>query len=434
MVSAGTKHVTGDALSALSDLLPADSRVVASPGCGSPTTLLEVLAQRSHQVPLTLMSGLQIDGYPFIEHVDTSTFRYLTWHVAGPLRRRLDTGMIDYVPARASEVPRLIRGWKADVTLIRVSPADEHGFHSLGPSASYPRPSAHFTPVVIAEIDPEVPRTNGATIHESLITATVDSQSPMPVYEAGIPDDTSKAIARHVCTLLPERPTLQLGIGAIPEAVTAELADIDLGPLRFAGMVTDSIVAVAEAGRLDADADHPDACISVAELMGGPSLMRFADENPLVTVTDSTISHNPHVLGHIPRFVSINSAVAIDLTGQINAETVNGRQISGIGGSVDYSEAAFASDGGLRIIAMASTTRDGRHSRIVESFAPGDAVTVPRSTADLVVTEHGVADLRGRSLGERREALLSICDPAFSPTESADHPDDHPDDQQENHA
>lgn len=423
----------------LSALLPSGSRVVASPGCGSPTTLLALLAQRSHDVPLTLLSGLQINGYPFLDHVDTDTFRYLTWHVTGRLRREMDSGMVDYVPARASEIPALIRRWGADVTIIRVSPADEHGFHSFGPSASYPHPSAAFTPTVIAEIDPDVPRTNGASIHESAITATIDSQAPMPVYDAAAPDETSRTIARHICSLLPERPTLQLGIGAIPEAVTGALIDVDLGPLRFAGMTTDSIVALAEAGRLDTDGEFPDAAISVAELMGGPTLMRFAHENPLVAVTDSTKSHNPLVLGHVPRFISINSAVAVDLSGQINAETVGGRQISGIGGSVDYSEAAFASEGGMRIIAMASTTRDGRHSRIVERLNAGDAVTVPRSTADIVVTEHGVADLRGRSLGERRDALLAICDPAFAPSESSDHHhdphddhhDDYPDDPQE---
>lgn len=357
------------------------------------------------------MSGLQIDGYGFLDHISPDNFRYLTWHVTGRLRNEMDSGIVDYIPARASEVPHLLERWGADVTIIRVSPRDRHGFHSLGPSGSYPLPSAHRTPTVIAEIDPDVPRTNGAWIHESRITATIDAEHPMPAYVAAEPDDISRSIATHICALLPHAPTLQLGIGAIPEAVTSALATADLGPLRFAGMVTDSVIALADAGRIDLDAVVPQAAIAVAELMGGPDLMRFAHENPLVAVTDSRESHNPYVLGSIPRFISINSAVEVDLAGQINAETVRGRQISGIGGSVDYSEAAFASDGGLRIIAMPATTRDGSRSRIVETLDRGAAVTVPRSTADLVVTEHGVADLRGRSIAERRDALLAISEP-----------------------
>ena len=394
-------------------LVAPGSAVVASPGCGSPATLLHGLAQRSHQVPVTLYSGLQIDGYPFLDEVDSAGFRLVTWHVNGPLRSRVGDGVVEYVPARAAHVPELLARWNVSVTLVRVSPPDRHGFHSLGPTGSYPLAAARSTPIVIAEIDADVPRTFGTWIHRSRITATVDAESPMPEYPAAAPDARSTAIARRVVELLPERPVLQLGIGVIPEALTAHLASVDLGPLRFVGMATDAMADLHDADRLDLDALYPTPAILAAEVMGTRKVMDFVDQNPLVGVRESAHSHHPSGLCGLHRFVSVNSAVAVDLTGQVNAETVRGRQISGIGGSTDYAETAYASDGGLRILALASTTGDGRHSRILPSIDNRDTVTHPRSTIDVVVTEHGVADLRGRSLTERRELLIAISEPSF---------------------
>ncbi len=394
-------------------LIEPDAKVVAAPGCGSPTTLLGALARRSHDVLVTLYLGLQVDDYPWLDHVDADRFRLMTWHVAGPLRRRLGDGVVEYVPARATQVPDLLQRWDVDVTLIRVSPADDYGFHSLGPTASYALTSARRSRVVIAEIDPDVPRTFGAWIHRSQITASVESEQPMPLYEAATPDPTSVAIADRVLALLPERPTLQLGIGGVPEALTASLTDVDLGPLRFVGMVTDAMADLFDAGKLDIDAVYPDPAILAAEVMGTRRVMDFVDGNPLVGVRESAHSHHPAALGDLDRFVSINSAIDIDLTGQVNAESVRGRQISGVGGSIDYAETAFHSDGGLRVLALSSTTPDGKHSRIVPAIDAGNTITHPRTSIDLVVTEHGVADLRGRSLIERRSALISVSDPSF---------------------
>ena len=371
-------------------------------------------------MPIELYSGLQIDGYPFLDVADLDSLQFRTWHVMGPVRDLVERGVVGYVPARASEVPALLEQWGADVTLLRVSPVDRHGFHHLGPSASYPLPSARRTPLVIAEIDQRVPRTYGTAVHESQITATVPSELPMPVYAADEGNGVTAQIAEHVLGLLPARPTLQLGIGAIPEALTAALLDHECGPLRFAGMATDSMVDLHEAGRLDTTALVPEPAILAAELMGGPRLMAFAHENPLVGVHPSTWSHDALALARLPRFVSINSAIEVDLTGQVNAESVGTRQVSGVGGSVDYVEAAFHSEGGLRIVALPSTTSDGRRSRIVSRLGHGAAVTVLRSTADVVVTEHGVAELRGRTLAERRAAMLRVAHPDLR--DDLDHP------------
>lgn len=400
-------------LAAAMSLIQANSTVVTSQGCGVPTTLLRGLALRSHQIPVRLMCGLHIDGYPFMDSVHPKNFRLLTWHINGPLRTRLGDGAVEYVASQSSAVPALLVRHRATVTLLRVSPADAHGFHCLGPSVSYPLASARHTPVVIAEVDPEVPRTFGSWIHESRLTAIVDAQSPMPEYRASKPDEASTRIAALVAELIPERPVLQLGIGSIPEALMSGLLDRDLGPLRFCGMATDAMVDVAEAGRLDVEALYPQPAILAAELMGGPRLMRFASENPLVGVCESAVSHDADSLGELDRFVSIISALEVDLSGQVNSETLNGRQIAGVGGSRDYVRAARSSRGGISVVAMPATSADGRHSRVVPTIAPQNSVTLPRGSVDLVVTEYGVADLRGCSDEQRRELLINIAAPPF---------------------
>ena len=405
--TASTTVTPDEAMSLVRD----GAKVVAAPTCGSPSTLLAALAARSHRGPVTLFTGIQIDGYPFLDAIDPERFRLITWHVNGPLRTRIGDGVVDYVPARSSQVAGLIATWDIDVTLIRVSPADDDGFHSLGPTASYAPAAMRSSSVVIAEVDPAVPRTFGASVHRSEITALVESELPMPEYHMATSDPVSDAIARRVLELLPSRPTLQLGIGSIPEALTTCLAEADLGPLRFVGMVTDAIAGLAD--RLDTTGRYPDPAVLAAEVMGTRVVMDFVHENPLVGVRDSTISQHPLVLGGRERLVSVNTAVEVDLTGQVNAESVRGRQISGIGGSIDFAETALHSPGGLRILAISSTTPDGRHSRIVPAIAPGAPVTHTRTSIDLVVTEHGIADLRGRTLGERRDALLAICAPSL---------------------
>jgi 4-hydroxybutyrate CoA-transferase len=206
--------------------------------------------------------------------------------------------------------------------------------------------------------------------------------------------------------LLPRHPTLQIGIGSIPEAVVNSLADADLGEVRFAGMATDEMVDLFERGVIPAVGDGP-AIIS-PELMGSPRLMRFADRNPALAVYPSSTAHNAAVLARTPRFVSVNTAIEVDLSGQVNSEVLRGRQISGVGGSLDFVDAASHSAGGLRVIALPSATPDGSRSRIVNSVG---TVTIPRSMVDAVVTEYGVARLDGKTSAERADALIAIAHP-----------------------
>jgi 4-hydroxybutyrate CoA-transferase len=337
--------------------------------------------------------------------------RLITWHVNGPLRSRVGDGVVEYVPgpsrARAAAPLSLERERRAGAGLA----ARSTRLPQPRTERELPTHRNSDGTIVIAEIDPDVPRTFGNWIHRSRITASIDSETPMPEYHAAAPDDTSTAIAAHVIDLLPERPTLQVGIGEIPEALVASLGDADLGPLRFVGMGTDEMVPLLESGAIDPDALVPDPGIATVELMGSRRLLDAADLHPAIGVYPSTRFHTPRHLLALDRLVSINSAVEIDLHGQVNAETVRGHQVSGVGGSIDFVEGAYGSDGGLRILALSSTTRDGRHSRIVPTLPAGAAVTIPRALADVVVSEYGVADLRGRTLRERADALVAIAHP-----------------------
>ncbi|MBS4754545.1 hypothetical protein KG112_17180 [Nocardioides sp. zg-ZUI104] len=392
--------------------LPRRARVVAGPGCGGPISLLRELGRQALEGDTEphLRSGLQL-VYPFGEAVTAGAMRYDTWHVMGPVRKWVEAGRADYLPIRASQVPSVLQAWDPDALLVRVTPPDRHGYCSLGPSSSYPLPVARWARTVIGEIDESLPRTLGqSTLHVSSFAALVESTDPTPSYAGAELDEVSTAIARSVREILPPKPTLQLGIGAVPEALVASLADAARGELRFAGMGCDAMVALFENGVISPHALLPTPGVRAAELMGSPLLMEYADLHPGIGVYPSGLSHHPVPLGELDRFVSINSALEVDLWGQVNAEAIGGRQLSGVGGSSDFFEAAYNSDGGRRVIALPATTPTGT-SRIVPRLDAGSVATVPRQMADLVVTEHGVADLRGRTLTERAEALVGIAAP-----------------------
>lgn len=388
------------------------ARVVAGPGCGTPVTTLRALGRLAAERDLRphLRSGLLLD-YPFLEALSAGRMRYDTWHVMGEVRGLVDQGLASYLPARASEVPAIVDAWAPDAALVRISPPDRHGYCSLGPSASYTLPAVMAAPLVIGEVDERLPRTLGnSTFHVSRLTALVESQDATPEYPGARLDPVSRRIADLVLALLPESPTLQLGIGAVPEALVAALAASPGSTFRFAGMGCDAMIPLFESGAIPAGAVLPAPGVFAAELMGTSRLMEYADQHPGIGVFPSGSSHHAPGLGLRDAFVSINSALEVDLWGQVNAEVARGRQYAGVGGSADFFEAAHISAGGLRIIALPATTSAG-HSRIVRRLGTDGVVTIPRHTADIVVTEHGVARLAGATLAERAERLVAIADP-----------------------
>jgi 4-hydroxybutyrate CoA-transferase len=255
-----------------------------------------------------------------------------------------------------------------------------------------------------------MPRVLGNSfIHLSQIDYVVEADRELLEYpSAGMPGDKEKAIGLYSAQLIPDGATLQIGIGAIPEAILDGLTD--KRDLRFFAMGVDKIVQMAEKGLVEAGREPG---IRVTEILGSRKLFDFVHDNPMVEGRTLPETINPRVTAQIPKFCSVVSAIEVDLTGQINAETVNGKQVSAVGGSFDFIQGALYSEGGCSIMAMTSTTPDEKVSRIVPRLAAGSAVTTPRHSVQYVVTEHGVAEMWGRSLRERADALIAVAHPRF---------------------
>ncbi|GGM98054.1 acetyl-CoA hydrolase/transferase family protein [Streptomyces fuscichromogenes] len=400
--------------------IPAGATVVVAPACGTPTSLLATLADEAGPRGVTLLAGLLLDPEVLLPALDRGALRLRTWHPTAALAHQLDQGTAEYIPLRASAVPSQLRAWSPDVAMVRVSPPDRHGWCSLGASAGYARAALATAGTRIAEIDPAVPHTFGDTpVHLSCFDAVTESTTPMPVHPPARQTEVTRAIAGHVLELLPSKPTLQLGIGTVPEALLGALADAELGGLRFVGMGSDGMADLFERGLLDLDLGRAGPAISTPDILGTRRVMDFADGNPAVGVFESATAHTPALLAHHDRLVSVNSAIEVDVSGQVNAELVRGRRISGVGGSIDFVEAATHSPGGLRIIALPSTTPDGTTSRIVARLAESTPTSLPKAMVDVVVTEHGVARLAGLSMRERAESLANIAAPQHRETIAA---------------
>jgi len=390
---------------AFADIAPG-TRFVAGNATGTPHTLLAGLAARAAQVgDLTLRSGLLLGDVALEAAVRARALSVRSWHVHGALRRLHREGLVDYTPLRLLDVPQLVLA-ASDVALLRLGPPDADGWCSLGPSASYARRAAETVPMVIAEVTDDMPRTHGdGRIHVSHIDRFVRSDTPLPTQDPGDVDVAGGALAAHVLALLPPGATVQLGIGKVPDAIAAALGEDDAGdPPGLVGLVTDAMLP------LIARIARRGGRVRALEVIGSDALMRWLDENPVVHMADSQELHNPLLLARVPNLVSINSAVAVDTRGQVVSESVGGAVIAGVGGSADFAEGAHLSPGGLRIIALGSTTRTGA-STIVAAHPSADTITAAHHSVDLVVTEHGVADLRGATVRERRDALIAIAAP-----------------------
>ena len=317
------------------------------------------------------------------------------------------------IPANISDIGGLVSSGRLpiDVVLVQVSGPDETGRYNAGLGIEHLHEAIGRARLVIAQVNPELPWTSGdAAIEPTAIDVLVPAALPpieLPARPAGPID---RAIADHVARLIPDRATIELGLGAIPQAVTAAL-----GGKQGLGLhqIGDGVADLMEAGIVDNRHKEIDPAVTVATmLMGTSRLYRFADRNPAIQIRATSYTHDALVLGNFRRFVAINGALEVDLTGQVNAETARGRHIGLVGGQMDFIRAANRAMEGRSIIALQSTDRGRTRSRIVATLADG-IVTTPRAEADLVVTEHGIAELRGRTLGERARALVAVADPAF---------------------
>lgn len=389
--------------------IPDGSRIVLPHGAVEPTALYEAFATEHERFQrVALYSGLQFGSYSFLRAGLGGHFSYTTWQASSRLRPLFRAGSVAFLPLRFSQIcPTFSREGPLapDVVVIQTSPP-VRGTVSLGISVSIFRDLIENARLVIAEVNPAMPRTEGhALLPVEAITLAVDSDAPLGTYAPRPRMPRDERIADIVLDLLPPRSWVQLGVGAIPDAILprlAEIADVNL----HSGMLTDGLIAFVERAR------HAPRIIT-GEVAGTPQLYEFVGRTAAVELHPSRVTHSVFVAGRLPRFVAINSAVEVDLMGQVNGETVDGFQISGVGGSLDFIDAAAYSPGGMSVIALPSTTENASRSRIVGALGAGTPATIPRVAADVVVTEFGVARLRGRDSSERAEALIAVAHPDF---------------------
>jgi acyl-CoA hydrolase/N-acetylglutamate synthase-like GNAT family acetyltransferase len=318
------------------------------------------------------------------------------------------------MPVFLSDIPKLIhnRRVRIDVALIQVSPPDRHGFVSLGVSVDVVRAAVDTADLILAEVNPHTPRTHGDSfVHVDRIEALVPVEYPLPELAPTAADEVSAAIARHVATLIPDGATLQLGIGKIPDAILAALTDKrDLGV--HTEMMSDGVMRLIEAGVVTGRRKTllPGKAVS-SFIMGSRALYEWVHDNPAIEMRSTEFTNDPFTIARNRDMMSVNSALGIDLTGQVAADTLMGRFFSGIGGQVDFIRGASRSEGGKPIIALPATAKGGQVSRIQPAFEAGAGIVTSRGDVRFVVTEFGVADLWGKNIRQRALALIEIAHP-----------------------
>lgn len=393
--------------------IPDGSTLIMPGGCAEPLALYEAFAAGVERFrALTVYSGFAFGRYGYLARGLGTHFRFLTWQASAQLRalfKENDPRKIGFVPLRLGDLHRVVRRGgpiEPDVVIVQTSPPTPDGDVSLGISVGAFPDFVASAKLIIAEFNANMPVTAGdSRIPLSRIDYAIESATPLCSYRTPPAQERDRRIVEHVLELVPDGAWVQLGIGAVPDRVLSRLGekrDIQL----FSGLLTRGLQDFVETARHDPQ-------ILVGELAGDQAFYDWCGRTPAVKMAPTRVTHDVPRLAALPRFVSINSAVEIDLQGQSNGETLGALQISGVGGSMDYVEAAAMSAGGLSIIALPSTTEDGKHSKIVARLAAGAPVTTPRFALDVVVTEYGVARLRGKDLFARADALIAIAHPDF---------------------
>jgi acetyl-CoA hydrolase len=398
----------------LTSFIRPDDTILWGQGSGEPQTLVEALVeQRAELGGVTAFIGATFSDTLQPEHADH--LRFVGIGGIGGNARLTRAGVLDVLPCHISATPRLIHSGRipCDVVFLHLSPAGEDGRHSLGLIGDYLRAAIDRARVVVAEINDQVPYTFGdGLVDPSEIDHFIHTSRPPVEIAAPAPGPTEQRIGELVAELIPDGAVLQLGIGSVPRAIAAGLSKKkDLGV--HSGLIGDWVVDLMEAGAVTNARKPVDPGITITgAIFGTRRLYDFVDRNPAIGMRAISHTHDITQLRRLGALFAINSAVEIDLTGQVNAETLGGTHIGAVGGQVDFVRAALASDGGRSIIALQATAKRGEISRIVPRLRDG-VVTTPRSDVDVIVTEHGVADLRGTPLRERARRLIEIADPRF---------------------
>jgi acyl-CoA hydrolase len=384
---------------------------VYAPGCGGESAvLIEALKARPEKAAGVTFTGVWIPGVNRIDYAGLhEAARARLFFLAPEFRESFAAGRADYLPIPYSAIYPLLERTKIDAALLQVSPPNENGDCSLGLAADFTPAVMHRAARRIAHVNPAMPRTEGApTIPYAALDYVVEATSPLLAYDTGGIGGAFEAIGRTIAGLIDDGDTLQFGLGQVQGAVLRALGHKK--NLRIhSGMISDPVLGLLDAGAVE---DAPGA-ITTGVALGSPALYERAAHDPRFRFAPVAFTHDISTLRAIPDFVAINSTIEIDLFSQCNAEMIGGKQMSGAGGLVDFLRGARLAKNGRAVVALQSTAKGGSVSRIVAQLDQGASVSIARGDVDIVVTENGVADLRGKGLDERAQALIEIAAPAF---------------------
>ncbi len=393
-----------------------NSTVYIHPGCAEPEKLVAAMVDRAEELRNVNVIHLLTRGKAeYVRPEMEGRFRHVAFFAGANVREAINEGRADFIPVFLSEVESLFgTAFPIDVALIHVSPPDEHGFCSFGVGVDATKTAAERARVVIAQVNPKMPRTLGDSfIHLNKIHYVVEAAEEILEYPQGEVSDVACQIGRNIGDLIEDGSTLQLGIGEIPDAVLKFLSGKkDVG--IHTEMVSDGVIDLIEKGIINNERKslHPGKVI-LGFVLGTRRLYEFIDNNPIFEFHPSQYTNDPFIISRNDRQVAINSALEVDLTGQVCADSLGWSFYSGIGGQVDFIRGSARSKGGKPIIALPSTAKNETISRIVPRLADGAGVVTTRGDVHYVITEYGTASLHGRTIRERCRALIDIAHPKF---------------------
>ncbi len=396
--------------------IQSNNRVFLTGNCSVPQKVLHALVERAYDLTnVEIVQVLVIGDAEYVKPEMEGHIRVNSMFVSENVRQAVQEGRADFTPIFLSEIPILFRReMPIDVALIQVSPPDEHGFCSFGVEVGVTKTAAEVARIVIAEVNPRMPRTLGDSfIHVSKIDHLVEVDYYLPEVRMGEPSPIQQAIGKHIADLIEDGSTLQTGIGGIPDAVLQYLGDKkNLG--IHTELFSDGVIDLVNAGVINNEAKtfHPGKIIA-GFVLGTQRLYEFIHDNPIVELHPTEYTNDPFKIAQNDRMVSINSALEVDLTGQVCADSIGHKFYSGVGGQVDFVRGAARSKGGKPIIALPSTAKNDTMSRIVWQLKPGAGVVTSRNDVHYIVTEYGVAYLHGKTIRERAQSLISIAHPKF---------------------
>lgn len=398
-------------------LIHSGDRVYLHPGCAKPDILVRALMRRAPELQgVELIHMLALGGPDYADPALQGHFRHNALFIGPNAREAVGRGLADYTPILLHEIEGLFLSGEIplDAVLLQLSPPDEHGYMSLGASVDCSLTAARCARQVIAEVNQQMPRALGdAFLHVSKVSAIVETSHPLLELKPVPFTELQHRIARNVASLIPDGATVQTGVGGIPDAVLSCLLDRkDLGV--HSEMIADGAIPLIEAGIMNGERKtlHPGKAVA-GFVLGTEKLFRFIHDNPIFEFHPTMYVNDPFIIAKNDNMIAINSALQVDLTGQVCADSIGTKPYSGFGGQLDFVRGAARSRGGKPIIALPSTAKDGAVSRISAVLDPGAGVVTSRADVHYVVTEHGIAYLHGKTLRQRVGALISVADPKF---------------------